>query len=108
MGSPIRAVANLVAPARRFSVGVDAREPGDQATAQEREPCLAVSREAAVRVSGLERTLDGRLDGALQAAELVVVLELGMPAGVVLDVEPLQREGEERQGVLGAAGLDVG
>ena len=34
--------------------------------------------------------------------------ELQSAAGVVFAIEPLQREGEQRQRILGAAGLDVG
>ena len=106
LGGDLREPSN--APARGAGVGIDAGQPGDQTAAEQRQPCEAVLRDRRVRVRSLEGALDRRLDRAFDPSELVVVRELEMTAGVVLVVEPLQREGEQRQRILGAARLDVG
>jgi hypothetical protein len=56
----------------------------------------------------LECLLDCRLDRTRYTAESMVVLRLEMTAAPVLAIEPLQREGEQWQRILRAAGLDVG
>ena len=96
------------AATRRAGFGIDTGEPRDQATAQQRQPRLRVLGHLGIGVGRLERPLDSGLDRALDAAELLVVIESQVAVGAVLDVEPLQREGEQRQRVLGAACLDVG
>ena len=92
----------------RAGVGIDAGQPRNQAAAQQGQPREAVPRDRRVRVRSLEGALDRRLDRALDPSEVVVLRELELAAGVVFDIKPLQREGEQRQRILGAARLDVG
>ena len=96
------------AAARRAGLRVDAGEPGDQRATEQRFARGAVPRHGGVGVGGAERTFDRGVDRALDAAELAILGELQVAVAAVLEIEPLQREGEEGKGVLGAAGFDIG
>ena len=96
------------AATRRAGIGIDAGEPGNETAAQQRQPCRAIPRDRRVGIGRLQRPLDRRLDRAFDPAERFIMRQLESAASVVLAVEPLQREGEQRQRVLGAARLDIG
>ena len=68
----------------------------------------SVARDLRIGVGRLQRPLDRGLDRALDAAKLLILGELKIAVAALLDIEPFQREGEQRQRVLGAAFLDVG
>ena len=69
---------------------------------------VAVLRHGRVGVGRLQRPLDRRLDRAPDAAELAIFGERQVAVAAIFEVEPLQREGEQRQRILAAALLDVG
>ena len=92
--------------ARRPAVGVDAGEPRDQPAAQQREARLAVAGNARIGVGARKRALDRGVDRALEAAELFVVGEPQRAGLAIVEIELLEREGEQRQRVARAR-LDV-
>ncbi len=96
------------APAGGARLRIDACQPRDQGAAKERQTRAAVPGYARIGIGGLQRRFDRRLDGTADTAEFPVLGKRQGAGGSVFQVEPLQREGEQRQRILAAALLDVG
>ena len=58
-------------------------------------------------VRHVQRAFDGFFDGALDAAEPLIVRDRQAAGAAVLQIEPLEGETEQRQRVLCSARLDV-
>ena len=93
--------------ARALRIRVDAGEPGDQAAAQQRLARAPLPRNPRVGVGADEGARDRGIDRALQAAEILVVLQPQRALAAPVEEQLLQREGEQRQRVAAGALLDV-
>ena len=99
--------ARDVAP-RALAVGIDSGEPGNEPASEQGLARFALLGDARIGVGALEGSGDRRIDRAFQAAESFVVGEPQRAGRAIVEIELLQREGEQRQGVGAAACFDVG
>ena len=105
LGRNIGASGDASAGASAFRV--DAGEPRDEPSAQQNETKVAITGNATIRIGSPQSTLDGGFDGATDAAKGFIIGKLEGAAAAIVEVELLQREGEERQRVAAAALIDV-
>ena len=90
----------------RLAVGVDAGEPGDQSASQQGEARLTIAGNARIGIRAHKGPLDRRIDRAFDPAELFVIDEPQRAGLAIVEIELLEREGEQRQRVARAR-LDV-
>jgi hypothetical protein len=96
------------APTWATGVGIKACKPWDQAATEQRKPLIARLRDRRIIVGCLEGLLHRSFDRTLDPTERLVVGERQLAIATTFEVEPLQREGEQRQRILGLALVDVG
>ena len=96
---------------RRRGAPVSGSMPASQGISARRnksEPRGPVARHFGVRVRCRHGALHGGLDRTFHAPRLTILGERQIAVAAVIDIEPLQREGEQRQRVFRAAGFDIG
>lgn len=93
--------------ARGSCVGIDPGQPGNETAAQQRQQRLALGGNARVGIGARKDALDGGVDGAADAAEVLVFGQGQVTVVAIVRVQAFQRERQQRQCILGAALLDV-
>lgn len=81
--------------------------PGNETAAQQRQQRLALGGNARVGIGARKDALDGGVDGAADAAEVLVFGQGQVTVVAIVRVQAFQRERQQRQCILGAALLDV-
>src|SRR5208283_2703659 len=74
--------------ARALGIGIDAGEPGNETTAQKRQPrlALALARNARIGVRRLQGPRDRLFDGALDAAETFIIGKTQGSSGTIFSI----------------------
>ena len=87
---------------RRLAVRIDAGEPGDQSASKQGEARLSIAGNARIGIRAHKSPLDRRIDRAFDPAELFVINESQRAGLAIVEIELLEREGEQRQRVARA------